>query len=130
MRLQTARMGHQRGDFVNIRRGIFCCLIVLFLFMTACEPSTKLEIKNDTSQSLEVWLSATTVHHIQAWGEGYSLGTVDPGLVLKKDISPDYPVYLFEGKDKTGNVVYSRYSTRDEMVRAKWKMVISPETGS
>ncbi len=91
----------------------------------ACEPATTLEIRNNTPQTLEVFLFSANDAHV-LMSEGDPLGTLEPGSVLrKKDIAAFYFVYLFEGRDKTGKVVYSKYFTLDEMRKAKWKIVIN-----
>lgn len=52
--------------------------------MMSCVPATTLEIKNNTSQSLDVWLFGANYYRV-LMNEGDSLGTVEPGAVLKKE---------------------------------------------
>lgn len=83
-----------------MKKSLVCFLIILSIFIISCEPSTTLEIRNNTSQSLEIWLFAANYAHA-LMNEGDSLGTIEPGSVMKKeDIAAFYSVYLFEGRDQ------------------------------
>ncbi len=110
---------------MRIKIGILCCLFFISLLQIGCEPATTIEIKNDTSQTFDIWLFIANPEHV-LMNTGESLGISKPSSILKQgNIVATLPVYLFEARDLSGNVVYSQYYTKEELAKAGWKIAIS-----
>ena len=100
------------------RKRIALCLCLIFLigvvfWMTlACEPALPLEVTNKTDQSLTIHVNNT--HEFE----------VAPGKVIKKHTVPMiYSYYSIEARNTTGEVVYFKKFSWDELHDTDFKIV-------
>ena len=97
-------------------------LLTIFTFTQACEPIAPLKVKNETGQTLSIYV---------VWqDEAYYMGDVKPGEEIKNE-NPnilEFSSFPIEAKDAEGNVVYSRTFTMVEMTEElNYKVVITPQ---
>ncbi len=90
--------------------------VVLIVPACSClswgSPTRDLVIENDTTQVLTIYVN------------DFRVGDVQPGGQVSRDVSMDIDKYLIAAKSSTGEVVYSREYTYDEINRAKWVVTI------
>ena len=96
------------------------------MLLAACEPMVTLQIKNDTAQTLNVFVAFTTLDHVDIRDTRIPEGPVEPGKVLRfEDIRNSSKTYLIEARDAQGNLVYLQEFKFQELEKANWKVVIS-----
>ena len=98
------------------------------IFLIACEPRATFQIKNDTNQTLNVFVAASALDRIDMSDPRIPEGSVEPGKTLRfEDITKSFNTYLIEARDAQGNLVYSQEFKLQELEKTNWKVVI-PES--
>jgi hypothetical protein len=83
-------------------------------------------VENRTNQALTIYAAYSDYEHVPSGYERVLLGSVEPGKTLEPEFFPGVAnSYLFEAKDPTGNTVFLKEFTRQQLVSSKWKVVIS-----
>ena len=107
---------------------IVLLLIVLMLCLTllvACEPRAPFQIRNDTDQTLNIYISASAMDHVDPREEQVFVGSVEPGKILKpQGLLGGLRAYLVEARDLYGKLVYTQEFKGEELAKANWKVVI------
>ena len=85
------------------------------LALGACEPTVKIIIRNDTDQTLEIFTGNTFIN------------SASPGKEVNWEIGIIYPDYDIRASDAEGNLVYAKTITKEEMIKNKWRVVITPD---
>ncbi len=103
---------------------VLILLILILATATGCERVAPFQIKNDTTQTLSVFID--DVPEGALTGNATLTGKVKPGEVIKpKYFLRESPSFLIEAKDSAGNVVYSRVFTKQELEDMNWEVVIT-----
>jgi len=113
------------------KRNIFLFLILMILallslFSAACEPIAPLRIRNETDQTLSIFVKFGAIEQF------YKMGNVEPGEEIKNENSRILrsDVYYIEAKSIQGEIIYSKkYSYVYLIEELDWKIVIPPIEG-
>lgn len=102
--------------------------ILLLVFGSGCicigEPNALLRVKNETSQTLGIYVAATYQDNINPDDVKYHRGDVKPGEELKYMEQGWFNTYLIEARDSSGNAVYSKEFMAKELDNIKWTITI------
>ena len=95
-------------------------LVTLLLTQIACEPIADLKFKNETDQTLYIYVNPTNGL--------FKIGRVESGKEIKnKDAEEPIP-YLnpvpIEIKDSDGKILYSKEFTWNELDKSDWTVTI------
>ncbi len=105
---------------------LLMALVASMVPLVACEPPAPFQIRNNTGQTLNIFIAYTFSEHVDARDVREPAGSVETGQVLEpKGLIGMFEVYLIEARDSAGNIVYSKEFTARELRAAKWKVVIS-----
>jgi hypothetical protein len=91
-------------------------VVALALVTAGCygDAYAPISVVNTTNETLSVFI------------DGYNIGDVAPeGSISPKSIAVAPALYSFEARNKQGKVVYAEKFTREELEKAKWKVVIT-----
>ena len=105
---------------------LYVSLMLCVVFLVACEPMAPFKIKNDTDQTLNVFVTTSALDQINISNPRLTAGPVEPGETLRYErITKQFSTCLIEAIDAQGNMVYSQEFKIQELEKAKWKIVIT-----
>jgi len=96
---------------------ILLILIPILLFVaTSCEPAEPIEIRNQTNESLIVFINSNKI------------GTVEPQAMWQNKLYWGNSKFIIEAKNLKGEIVYSKTFTREQMYAINWAITIQPKS--
>ncbi len=99
--------------------------MAIFISFVACEPIAPFQIKNNTDQTLGIYIAVTYQEHIGPQDARVHEGDVKPGKEFKPaGLTQNFNTYLIEAKDTQGMIIYSQEFTWEELDWLGWKILI------
>ena len=109
-----------------IKRLTILIFLLATIFLVGCEEWAPISIKNDTNQTLTIYMAVSGGGDITDQTPRELVGMVPPPNEIRVNTTgASLYSYLIEARNSQNQIVYSRIFMREELERMKWKVVIS-----